>query len=428
MSSPTIELIADHREHISRLLVGGQFDQIEIEQQRFIDQLGSGVEVMRARREVDDLPRRLLFRWLTALRRHQEHETSPLDEATLFRRCDALIGEQKTWLTQFQEASSQDRARLVVVLTWQCETRCTYCNIPKQSGREMPLETLDSAIELLSSSDKPSLELRFFGGEPMMEWERIQHGILKAQELCGNRDIRFMITTNGYALTRDRIRWLGDHPVHLQVALDGLPDTHNRHRKSIIPGETSYDNSAIDKADLLHELGIDYDVIQVVHPGRVKHFVDDFRHIADNGFRKIQLNWAHNMMWRTKDMEAFAAGLHELGSDLRKRWDAGEECWLTNLGETLLRVRNNRLVTVDWDGAIYANNAVLYRPDHLEQLRLGELKDGRNLLTYRVDGPPPEELLDLSFAKPVHENNAKVGAILSSWVRWMRQHELPNRF
>ena len=237
-----------------------------------------------------------------------------------------------------------------------------------------------------------------------------------------------MITTNGYALTRDRIRWLGDHPVHLQVALDGLPDTHNQHRKSIIPGETSYDNSAIDKADLLHELGIDYDVIQVVHPGRVEYFVDDFRHIADNGFRKIQLNWAHNMMWRTKDMEAFAAGLHELGSDLRKRWDAGEECWLTNLGETLLRVRNNRLVTVDWDGAIYANNAVLYRPDHLEQLRLGELKDGRNLLTYRVDGPPPEELLDLSFAKPVHENNAKVGAILSSWVRWMRQHELPNRF
>jgi len=425
MTAPTLQRISEHREHISELLVAGQLDGIDAAQDAFLSTLGTGPDSMRARREIDDLPRRILFRWLSALRQMDAGGSAPMNEAGIFARCEAIIGDQDTWLRQFQDASSNDRARLVVVLTWQCETRCTYCNIPKQSGREMPLETLDAAIELLFSSDKPSLELRFFGGEPMMEWERIQHGILKARELCGNRDVRFMITTNGYALTRDRIRWLADHPVHLQLALDGLPETHNKHRRSIIPGETSYENSAIDKADLLHELGMEYDVIQVVHPGRVTGFVEDFQHIADNGFRKIQLNWAHNMMWRTKDLEAFATGLHRLGDDLRQRWDEGQPCWLTNLGETLQRVRNNREVTVDWDGGIYANNAVLYRPEHLDNLKLGDLEDGKNWLPYRVDGPSGDALLDLSFAKPVHENNAKVGAILSSWIRWMRKQGLP---
>ena len=93
---------------------------------------------------------------------------------------------------------------------------------------------------------------------------------------------------------RNRL-WASGSP---SSALDGLPDAHNRFRRSIIDGEDSYDHSAIDKADLFHELGLDYDVIHVVHPARIQRFVDDFRHIADHGFRRIQINWAHNMMWR----------------------------------------------------------------------------------------------------------------------------------
>ena len=61
MTSPTLERIADHREHISDLLVRGRVDEIDSEQERFIDGLEAGPSAMRVRREIDDLPRRLLF-------------------------------------------------------------------------------------------------------------------------------------------------------------------------------------------------------------------------------------------------------------------------------------------------------------------------------------------------------------------------------
>jgi sulfatase maturation enzyme AslB (radical SAM superfamily) len=377
---------------------------------------------LRARREIDDLVRRSLFSRLNVARK----ATDPAAETALLNTATEVLGPRETWLSQLKQYLMGDRARLVVVLTWQCETRCTYCTIPKQDGREMSANTLDSAIELLMSSGREKLELRFFGGEPLMAWEQIQHGIESAQSVCEGRDIQFMITTNGYALTPERIAWLGQHPVQLQVALDGLPEAHNVHRKSIIAGEHSYDHSAIDKASLLQAHGVAHEVIHVVHPARIREFVDDFDHIADQGFERIQINWAHNLIWHEKHLQAFADGLHKLGTNLRKRWAKGESIWLVNLGETLLKIRTFREITVDHDGQIYANNAFLYRPSSAPDLCLGHLDDGHNWWRYRLDGADGEDLKELSFAPPVAENNARVGSIFSSWVRWMQSQGLPD--
>lgn len=425
MSQRIMDTLKHYRESVTSALVEGRTQRLAELEEEVLSAIDDLPSTRRARREIDRLPQRMLFQWM------QEHQRGgsdvPLDDHTLIARCREILGEDGDWVPDFRDASSSDRARLVVILTWQCETRCTYCAIPKQSGREMPMDILNSAIELLSSTDKPALELRFFGGEPMMEWASIQAGIETAQRLCADRDIRFMITTNGYALTPERLRWLSQHPVHVQVALDGLPEAHNRFRRSVLEGEDSYDHSAIDKANLFHELGIPYDVIQVVHPARVEHFVDDFCHIADRGFRKIQLNWAHNVMWREQDITAFVQGLHALSKELDDRWGRGDPVRLMNLGETLQRVRNNQEVTVDWDGGIYANNGVLYRPQSADKLRLGHVDDAKNWLHYRLTRPTDEDLLDATFAQSVHKNNARVGAVMTSWVRWMNERTLSAR-
>ena len=377
---------------------------------------------LRGQREIDDLIRRTLFSHLDAARRG----TDPAAESRLLTTATDILGPKENWLPQLKQYFMEDRARLVVVLTWQCETRCTYCTIPKQDGREMDAHTLDSAIELLMSSGREKLELRFFGGEPMMAWEQIQYGIEKAQSACQGRDIQFMITTNGYALTPERVAWLGQHPVQLQIALDGLPEAHNVHRKSVVPGEQSYEHSAIDKAAVLHEHGVSHEIIHVVHPARINEFVDDFEHIVDQGFERIQINWAHNVIWHEKHLQAFADGLHKLGDLLRKRWAKGESVWLVNLGETLLKIRTFREITVDHDGQIYANNAFLYRPSSASDLCLGHLDEGHNWWRYRLDGADGEALKKLSFAAPVAENNARVGTVFSSWIRWMQSQGLPD--
>ena len=175
MSSTITQTLSRHRESVTSALIEGRSARLQPLQDEILAAISGDPNEQRARREIDRLPERLLFGWMSALR-HRGGQ-SPLDEATLISRCREVIGDDKIWLPQYREASSNDRARLVVVLTWQCETRCTYCSIPKQSGREMSHDVLNSAIELLSSADKPKLELRFFGGEPMMEWAAIQAGI-----------------------------------------------------------------------------------------------------------------------------------------------------------------------------------------------------------------------------------------------------------
>jgi len=240
------------------------------------------------------------------------------------------------------------------------------------------------------------------------------------------RDLGFVITSNGWALTPERLRWLADKPVRLQLALEGRREAQNRFRPSLEPGLDSYDRSVAPHAALIRELGLDHDLIWVVGPASAADMVDNLAHLIALGFPRIQLNWAHNQLWGPARRKAFADGLHGIAGLLRARWDAGQGPWLVNLEETLARVRTFREPTVDHDGTVFANNAFLYRPQERDALRLGHLDDRACLDRYRLDGLSDEELLARSFPETVSRNNAGVGAILNSFVRWMASEGLPD--
>ncbi len=371
-------------------------------------------------RHLDDLPRRVAFQWL------EEVRGQPAQEAQAVARVSRWLGPADTWAPELKRSLSHDAAHLVLVLTWQCETRCTYCAIPKQAGRVMTPETADAAVDLLLSADAERLELRFFGGEPLMEWGLIQRVIGRATARAGGRDLGFVITSNGWALTADRLRWLADRPVRLQLALEGGRAAQNRHRPSLEPGLDSYDHSVAPHASLLRELGLAHDLIWVVGPASVEDMVENFEHLMALGFPRIQLNWAHNQLWGPGRRQAFADGLHRIAALLRVRWREGRGPWLVNLEETLARVRTFREPTIDHDGTVFANNAFLYRPQERTALRLGHLDDRAGLDRYRLDGLSDEELLVRSFPESIRRNNAGVGAVLNSFVRWMTSQELPD--
>ena len=292
-------------------------------------------------------------------------------------------------------------------------------------------EILQRSEELLFSSPHQQLELRYFGGEPLLEWSLIQRSILRTQNFldhsqrCQDRNLRYMITTNGFALTEEKIKWLSAYPVTLQLSLDGLPEAHNLHRKAVDPGVQSYDFSGIDKASLLNELGIDTNVIMVVHPARVEHLLADFSHLAEQGFRKIQINWAHFTIWKPQHLEQFSAGLHQLGAYLQQCWSNETGPWLVNLGETMRIVRTSTELTVDWDGSVFANNGFLFRPNAEGALRLGHLDDAHSWMRYHLDAPSGEELDDRTFADRLWDNNTQVGVIFNSWLRWMQNQGWP---
>lgn len=122
---------------------------------------------------------------------------------------------------------------LMVLPTYQCNLRCWYC-IQKHENMFMTSETLDKIkkriIKKLENPEITELHLSWFGGEPLLAYDKVLELTLFARDLCRETGKQFSsaITTNGTLLTSPRIEALRDAGViHYQITIDGDRETHN---------------------------------------------------------------------------------------------------------------------------------------------------------------------------------------------------------
>lgn len=121
--------------------------------------------------------------------------------------------------------------RVVLNVTHSCNLACGYCFAKGHSpGNVMPRETARRALGLIEPS-RP-VDVAFFGGEPLLAWERIVEIMGDAARLAANgkRRMKFHITTNGLLLDEDKVRFLSERPCSILVSLDGPEDLHNAAR------------------------------------------------------------------------------------------------------------------------------------------------------------------------------------------------------
>ena len=97
-----------------------------------------------------------------------------------------------------------------------CNLRCEYCFASTGDfgkGRKlMTFETGKKAIDFLleKSGDRENLELDFFGGEPLMNFEVVKQIVeyARSREKEYGKRFRFTITTNGMLLDDDKIDFI----------------------------------------------------------------------------------------------------------------------------------------------------------------------------------------------------------------------------
>lgn len=407
---------------------------------RVLDALAAGCaepqEHEYAARVLDDRARRRLFQLLDLARRSThaevgdpEHpaqlDSSPALRAAvagqadaLTKLCDERLGPTSTWLPAFQRYTMGGVTRLVVIPTWQCELRCNYCYIPKQDGRVMAEATLDRALDLLLSSERRRLTLQFFGGEALMEWGLVQHAIARGAETAKNRgkELDFVLSSNGWSLDATKLAWLAGRPVKLELSLDGDRETMRRFRPAARAGLDSYDNGIAPRVAEILASGLHYDVIMVVHPELVGKLAGNFLHIADLGFRRVQINFALGKTWSPAQRKVLAEQCFAIAAELPKR----PELVLVNAENRPMPMRLNAEVTVDWDGTIYGGNAFLHETEHKARFVRGHLDDLGNFDRYWLDAPSNRELVEWSYGRVMTENNLKVGAVMTDFLRWYR--------
>lgn len=129
-----------------------------------------------------------------------------------------------------------------------CNLRCRYCFASTGDfgkGRKlMPLEVAKKAIDflILNSGPRHNLELDFFGGEPLMNFDVVKKTVEygRAEEKKQNKNIRFTITTNGVLLDDDRIDFINREMSNVVLSIDGRKEIHDLMRPRA-DGTGSYD-------------------------------------------------------------------------------------------------------------------------------------------------------------------------------------------
>ena len=177
-----------------------------------------------------------------------------------------------------------------------CNLNCSYCfaSQGKYQGERalMSFETGKRAFDFLieNSGTRRNLEVDFFGGEPLMNWEVVVKLVEYARsiEKQHNKNFRFTLTTNGVLLDDEKIDFLNEHMSNVVLSLDGRPEIHDHFRKDYT-GRGSYD-VILPKFKRLVEKreGKNYYMRGTFTHNNVD-FTNDIFHMADLGFKELSM-------------------------------------------------------------------------------------------------------------------------------------------
>ena len=148
--------------------------------------------------------------------------------------------------------SFKDRPTVVKALclhiAHDCNLACRYCFAEEGEyhGRRalMSFEVGKKALDFLvaNSGSRRNLEVDFFGGEPLMNWEVVKQLVEygRSIEEANNKKFRFTLTTNGVLLNDEILDFVNKEMGNIVLSTDGRKEVHDRMRP-FRNGKGSYD-------------------------------------------------------------------------------------------------------------------------------------------------------------------------------------------
>ena len=177
-----------------------------------------------------------------------------------------------------------------------CNLNCDYCFASQgkyQGDRalmsfEVGKRALDFLIE--NSGTRVNLEVDFFGGEPLMNWDvvkqLVEYGRSREKE-CHKR-FRFTLTTNGVLIDDDVIDFCNKEMHNVVLSLDGRKEVHDHLRKNMA-GEGSYDKIVPKFKELVDSRNGEGYYVRGTFTHNNVDFTEDLFHMADLGFTELSM-------------------------------------------------------------------------------------------------------------------------------------------
>jgi len=177
-----------------------------------------------------------------------------------------------------------------------CNLACSYCfagdgdyHGPKGL---MSVEVGKAAMDYLveNSGNRRNLEVDFFGGEPLMNFEMVKEIVTYARsiEKEANKNFRFTITTNGVLLDDEKQAYINENMCNVVLSIDGRKKVHDYVRKTRT-GKGSYDLIMPKFQKLAETRGQKDYFVRGTFTRYNLDFAKDVMHLADLGFKEISM-------------------------------------------------------------------------------------------------------------------------------------------
>lgn len=177
-----------------------------------------------------------------------------------------------------------------------CNLNCSYCfaSQGKYHGERslMSFEVGKQALDFLiaNSGTRRNLEVDFFGGEPLMNWDVVKELVAYArtQEKIHNKNFRFTLTTNGMLIDDDVIEFANKEMSNVVLSLDGRKEIHDLTRVDYA-GEGSYEKIVPKFKKLVDARGGQGYYMRGTFTHANPDFTKDVFHMADLGFTELSM-------------------------------------------------------------------------------------------------------------------------------------------
>lgn len=235
----------------------------------------------------------------------------------------------------FKERKTVVKA-LCLHIAHDCNLACKYCFAEEGEyrGRRalMSYEVGKKALDFLiaNSGTRRNLEVDFFGGEPLMNFDVVKQLVAygREQEKIHDKNFRFTLTTNGVLLNDDIMEFANKEMANVVLSIDGRKEIHDKMRPSR-NGKGSYD-IIVPK---FQKLAKSREQKNYYVRGTFTHFNKDFAkdviHMADLGFEQISVEPVvapseADYAIRESDVETICQEYDKLADEMIRRRDQGK--------------------------------------------------------------------------------------------------------
>ncbi|MDP2914515.1 MAG: radical SAM protein [Candidatus Aminicenantes bacterium] len=182
-------------------------------------------------------------------------------------------------------------SKFTIILTDRCNFHCSYCS-QKKANRWLDISTVTKALDFIYPHLTKECYINFYGGEPLLAFDRIKETIAHLERLNRRRTrkIHYSLSTNGSLLSEEILRFLDEHAFFLLLSFDGWAQDISRKKGS-------FDRLVLLIPEILKRRRISLETNSVFTAETIGHLSTSIRLILRLGVPKIHIGFSSQPRW-----------------------------------------------------------------------------------------------------------------------------------